>query len=443
MDLEGRIAEWRTYFTSRREVGSADVEELESHLRDQVETLRSAGLDDDEAFLVAVKRLGSLDELTREFSREHSERLWKQLIAAPEDAEPRKGDFGVMLIWACAAAISIQLPRLVWSDTGALSSFYLRNASLLALPMVVGYFAWKRRVPFRRLAPIIAIYLAGAVFANAYPFEQSGQTEALTGMHLPVLLWLALGVAYLGGQWRTNRMEFIRFTGESFIYYTLIALGGGVLVTLAAEVFRAIGINADTFFLQWAIPSGAAGAVLVAAWLVEAKQAVIENMAPVLTKVFTPLFAGLFIASIVAMIWTGHGIDQNRDMLAVFDVLLVVVLGLLLYSISARDPLADPDVSDVFQLVLVVSALIIDVLALFAILSRITDMGFTANRTAGLGLNLVLLVNLAWSAWLSFGFLRGRRPFADLERWQTGYVPAYAAWAALVVVVLPVVFGFA
>jgi hypothetical protein len=98
---------------------------------------------------------------------------------------------------------------------------------------------------------------------------------------------------------------------------------------------------------------------------------------------------------------------------------------------------------DAVQLVLVVSALIIDVLALAAMLGRIEEFGFTPNRAAGLGLNLLLLVNLAWTAWLLSAFVRGRRPFAALERWQTRYIPVYAAWAAIVVAVFPPLFAFA
>jgi len=180
----------------------------------------------------------------------------------------------------------------------------------------------------------------------------------------------------------------------------------------------------------------------VAAWLVEAKQSVIENMAPVLTRVFTPLFALMLLASVVAIIWTGHGVDVEREVLILLDLLLVVVLGLLLYSISARDPGAEPTMTDALQLLLVMSALVLDALTLGAMVSRISDFGFSANRTAALGLNLVLLVNLAWSAWLSYGFLRHRRPFAELERWQTTYVPAYAIWAAVVVIAFPPIFGF-
>ena len=71
-------------------------------------------------------------------------------------------------------------------------------------------------------------------------------------------------------------------------------------------------------------------------------------------------------------------------------------------------------------LVLVVSALVIDVLALMAIAGRISEFGFSANKVAALGENLILLVNLAWAAWLYSRFLRRRGPFAALERWQTG-----------------------
>jgi hypothetical protein len=56
--------------------------------------------------------------------------------------------------------------------------------------------------------------------------------------------------------------------------------------------------------------------------------------------------------------------------------------------------------------------------------------------------NLILLVNLAGSAWLYARFLRGRGSFAVLERWQVAYLPVYSVWAAFVVVVFPPLFGY-
>jgi hypothetical protein len=220
----------------------------------------------------------------------------------------------------------------------------------------------------------------------------------------------------------------------------LIALGGGVLTAFMALIFRAIGIDVAPFFQSWLLPCGAAGAVIVASWLVEAKQSVIENMAPVLTRLFTPLFAAVLVTFLATVLWTGRAVDIERDALIAFDLLLVVVLGLLLYSVSARDPRSPPGAFDLLQVVLVVGALLADAVALWAIVARIDAYGLTPNRVAALGENVILLVNLAWSAVIYVRFIGGRGSFTKLERWQTDYVPIYAAWAAIIVVVFPPVF---
>jgi hypothetical protein len=175
---------------------------------------------------------------------------------------------------------------------------------------------------------------------------------------------------------------------------------------------------------------------------VEAKQSVIENMAPVLTRLFTPFFTAVLVLFLGTVLWTGRGVDVERDVLIAFDLLLVVVLGLLLYSVSARDPRSPPGVFDMLQVVLVISALLADALALSAIAARISELGFTPNRVAALGENVILLVNLLWSAVLYIRFLRRQGAFSDIERWQTDYLPVYALWAAMVAIVFPPVFGF-
>ncbi len=452
--LERQIAEWRAYVTRGPAITPADVEELEGHLRDQIEALAAAGLAADEAFLVAVKRIGSLNALSREFAREHSERLWRQLVlgadgpGGPGGGAPRQ-ELAVVLVLAVAAAAAFKAPELFgvrFTETS--QSFYARNLAFFVLPFLTGYLVWKRGLGgagLARLARLFGPFAAAALVVNLYPFRSQGHTFVLAVIHLPIALWLVVGLAYVGFRWRDDgeRMNFIRFSGELFIYYVLIALGGGVLAGFTAAMFEAIGLKAEAFITQWLLPCGAMGAVLVASWLVEVKQSVIENMAPVLTRLFTPLFTLVLLAFLATMLWTGRGIDVQREVLIGFDLLLAVVLGLLLYSVSARDPLAPPGPFDRLQLVLVASALVVDAFALVAIAARISEFGFTPNRTAALGENLVLLVNLGWSARLYARFLRGRAPFSALERWQTAYLPVYAGWALVVVIVFPLVFGFA
>lgn len=372
--LEGQIAAWRSHLRASRAISAEDAAELEDHLREQIARLGADGLSEDEAFLVAVKRMGAIDALTREFAREHSERLWKQLVLTGDGwaggAEAVGGEgsrrMWVALALAVVAAAAMKVPALFGiSFDPDRSLFYPTNIGFLTFPFVAAYFAWERPLRTASRAWLAAAFLLGAAVVNAFPFpmETTGagepDTHGLMMLHLPIVLWLGVGVAYVGGRWRGNerRMDFIRFTGEFFIYFVLFALGGGVLIALTAALFEAIGVDAQPFVVDWLLPCGIAGAMVIAAWLVEAKQSVIENMAPVL--------------------------------------------------------------------------------------ARISGMGWTPNRFAALGMNVVLLANLAGSAFLYGRFLRGAGTFQRLWSWQMFYLYVIAGWSAVVAFLFPPLFGFA
>jgi hypothetical protein len=445
-DVESQIAEWRSYVAKAPAVNGHDVDALEAHLRDQIADLDAVGLAADEAFLVAVKRMGGIDALSREFAREHSARLWKQLVLNGDEDRAASTSAGWVeaIAFALAAAVVIQVARLIAGFPDDQPMWFARNLSLFVLPFLAAYFAYRRRLDTRRWILMATPFALAALIVNLYPFGADSDTELLVALHLPVVLWFVVAYPYMGGTVRSHerRMDFVRFTGEWFIYYVLIALGGGVLVGLTGLILQPISSDLPEQVAYWVLPSGAAGAVIVAAWLVESKQQVIENMAPVLTMVFTPLFAIMLTVAVVTYAVYSFGDDFDRELLGVFDALLVVVLGLALYAMSAREPAQPPGLMDRIQLVTIVSALVLDVMVLAAMVARIGDLGFTPNRAAMLGLNLVLLVNLAVTAWFATSFLAGRSIFHRLERWQTTYLPIFAIWAATVVVVLPPVFGF-
>jgi hypothetical protein len=440
---DARIAEWRTAVLRGGAVDSADADELESHLRDQIVDLEATGLSADEAFLIAVGRLGRVDSVTAEFAREHSDRLWKQLaIARPEDTGRRS--LLTMLGFAAIAAVLIQVARILagvgMGDDPA--PWFLRNLSLFVLPVLAGYFAVTKRMARRPMLATLAVVAALTLAVNLFPFAPGSATEPLIAIHLPVLIWFAVGAAYVGGELRSSakRMDFIRFTGEWAIYYTLIALGGAVLMGLTAAVLSPIAPHAIDDVILWVLPSGAAAGIVVAAWLVEAKKGIIENLAPVLTAIFTPLFAVMLLVAAVGYLAAGIGREFDRDLLLVFDLLMLVVLGLVVYGISARS--GARRTMDALRLIAVIAAIVLDILVLVSMFARIGELGFTPNRVAALGLNLLLLVNLLGTAWFTVRLLAGRAGPIRLERWQTGYLPAFAVWVLLVVILLPPVFGF-
>ena len=442
--VESQITEWRAYVAKAPAVDGRDLEELETHLRDQIAELGAAGLTDDEAFLVAVKRMGDLDTLSREFAREHSGRLWKQLVLrSDEDATDGASGWIPAFAFAAGAAIAMRIALVAAGFPEGSPTWLGRNFGLLVLPFLAGYFAHRRQLDLRGWLLTAAPFVVSAVVINLYPYGRDSATEIIVTLHLPIVLWFAVAYPYMSGEIQSHerRMDYVRFTGEWIIYYTLIALGGGVLIGLTAAILQPIGVDVE-LIIEFVIPSGAAGAVVVAAWLVESKQQVVENMAPVLTMLFTPLFALMLAIAVVTYAIDGLAGAFNRELLGVFDALMVVVLGLVLYALSAREPSRPPRLMDQVQLVAVACALVLDVMVLISMVARIGDLGFTPNRVAALGLNLVLLVNLAGAAWLSMRFLKGSLGFHRLEHWQTSYLPIFALWTAAVVVVVPPLFVF-
>ncbi len=449
-EVEGQISQWRRYVSSHPTVAGGDVEELEDHLRSQIDDLRDVGLDDGEAFLVAVKRMGRMDDMWREFASEHSDRLWKQLVLpsghSSESATDQRGLIAAVGTAVAAGVATVALVNGIGTDFDSDPDGLIpRNIILVVLAFVAGFLAIKRQISGWPVVATAGAFIASFAATNLYPFSfVDGHTAALTAIHLPIMLWFVIGLIYVEGDWKNHdkRMDFIRFTGEVFVYYTLMALGGGVLLGVTGGAFAAIGLDPESLIFEVLLPGGAAAAAVVAVWLVEIKQGAIENIAPVLTRVFTPLFALIFAGFLATVLVTGRGVDNDPEVLILFDLILVVVLGLHLYSLSARQPGDEPGLFDYMQLALVVSALLIDMLVMFGILGRISEFGFSANKTAALGENLVLLVNLAVAAFLSLAFVRGARSWAKVERWQTTYVPVYPVWAAVVAFVFPFVFDF-
>ena len=63
--LEPQIEAWRGHLRKSRTITGQDAAELEDHLREQIASLRDDGLSGDEAFLVAVKRLGATSKTRR------------------------------------------------------------------------------------------------------------------------------------------------------------------------------------------------------------------------------------------------------------------------------------------------------------------------------------------------------------------------------------------
>jgi hypothetical protein len=186
------------------------------------------------------------------------------------------------------------------------------------------------------------------------------------------------------------------------------------------------------------------GLFTIAAYLVEQKKSLIESIAPVLSRIFTPLFFLVLMGLLIAFASNPQDAYENRMLLIWFDVVLALVLALTLYSMSAKDQVSASTrtIWDAFTFALLIAAILVDLIALAGIVIRVSNYGFTANKSAALGENIILLVNLVLLASGYMKFFRRTSSFQSIVRMQTRFLDVYAVWATVVVMLFPLVFSF-
>lgn len=447
-ELESQVRKWRGHLRSSGSLGEQDLEELESHLRDSIDDLTSRGVTIEEAFLVSIRRMGDTDALGAEFAKVTTESLWRQLLVpAPDEPSRRRQRHEVILVVGLAVLAGLlgKIPALFgWDIADDNALLYLRNAPFFALPSVAIYLIWKRALSLRFILPAAVVSVAAVLLVNLYPSREPHHTAVLVTVHLPIVLVLLMSILYGGPGWRRagTRLDFVRFAGEVFIYSVLLGLGGGVLIGVTVAVFDFIDIAIEDLIVNWVLVFGGCGLLVVAAYLVERRKGRIESIAPVLARVFTPLLLVVLVSLLVAMLVTGRAPSQDRELLIWFDLVLALVLGMTLYTMSARDAEEQTGPWDAVVLALIIVALVVDGVALSGIISRLAEYGVSPNRLAALGMNILLLVNLVLLGIGYASFVARRMGYQRIVEAQMRYLPVYAVWAAAVVIVFPPVFGF-
>lgn len=337
---------------------------------------------------------------------------------------------------ALGAALMVRLPALWLAEDW----YYPRFAPQVVLMALCLYF-WRGRQDRRLLWGGLALALLTGVHAGLLPGASDAVVMAL--IHLPLLWWALLGVAFTAPSWRdtTARMQFLRYNGELLVLGSLVALGGGVFSGLSVGLFELLRPGAGEWYAENIGVMGAAALPVAATWLYDAVFRRHTGIAPVLARIFAPLFLAMVVVYLAVAGVSGGNPFVDRDFLIAVNGLMVVVLGMAILTVAERGDEPAGSWADRTILALLGATLVLDLLALGAVLFRLGSFGPTPNRVVVLGANLVILVHLLALARAQRRHLRGALELAGLRQAAAGYLPVYVVWAALVVFLLPVLFS--
>jgi len=279
------------------------------------------------------------------------------------------------------------------------------------------------------------------LFVNLLPYKESDSIN-LALIHSPLFLWCLFGLAFVSFEYKNiaKRIAFIRFNGELLIMTGLILIAGGLLTAITLGLFSAIKMNIEEFYSKYIVISGAVAAPIVSYYLIKVYPTITSKIAPVIARVFTPLVLITLAVYLVSLSFSESKILEDRDLLILFNVMLLAVMAIIVFSVTELDKSKERNFNVLILFSLAIVAIVINSIALTAIITRIAD-GLTPNRTVVLVSNILVFVNLILIAKSLYRSYFKSTQLGSVESAVAKYLPVYFAWTIIVIFILPFAFG--
>ena len=322
--------------------------------------------------------------------------------------------------------------------------FYSRNVGFIIFPALSAYFAWKNKLATRKIVFILFTFLVGLIFINSLPDNKKSDTLILSCVHLLLILWSVLGFTFVGEikNDTDRRLGFLKYNGDLVVMTTLIVIAGAIMTGITIGLFSLIGFNIEKFYFENIVVFGLPAAPILGTYLTQANPQLVSKVSPVIARIFSPLVLIMLVIYLVAIVYSGKDPYNNREFLLMFNALLIGVMAIIFFSVAetAKTTKSRPEIWILF--LLSVLTIIVNVIALSAIVFRISEWGITPNRAAVLGGNVLILIDLLLVMGQLFKTLSKKTSLDRVGRVIAFYLPIYFCWTIIVTFLFPFLFGF-
>ncbi|MFM7511424.1 MAG: hypothetical protein ACKO33_06610 [Bacteroidota bacterium] len=350
-------------------------------------------------------------------------------------------DIFVILVATVIATCIAKLPDFLSLKA---EEYFPRNISFIVLPVLAGYFIWLHRIKRQTVFIVLFLFAVSAIYINWLPGNFDNDTLILSCIHLPLVGWSLLGLVYNKGQLKEweGRPAFLRFNGDLLVMGSLIVSGVMVLSGITMGLFSLIGLSIEDFYTQWVLIAELSASPLIATYVIRYNPQLVNKVSPVIARIFSPLVLVTLVAYLVGIVIAGKDPYTDRDFLMLFNALLIGVLAIIFFSVVEMKRTAENKLAHWIIFLLALVTIVVNGVALSAIIYRIGSWGFTPNRLAVLGGNLLFFINLILLARQLYRQLRGQVTTSSVEEVIAKYLPLYFVWAVLVTFLFPLIFRF-
>lgn len=322
--------------------------------------------------------------------------------------------------------------------------FFSRNTSFIIIPFMATYFLWKQNAKMNIKIIIAALFVISALYINLLPNPKASASINLTYIHLPLFLWCVLGYAYAGDDYSNDekRIGFLKYNGDLLVISVVLFLSGVLFTVITFGLFTLIGFKIEEFYVKhiaiWAI-----GAIpIIGTYLINNNPQIINKVTPIIAKIFTPLVFVNLTIYLVTLIIKGKYPHHDRNLLLIYNALLIGVLALIFFSVAEIEKNKKGYYNSILLLGISVLTIIINGIALYAISYRLFAYGISPNRIAVLGGNILIFINLLMVAIQILKAIKNNTELTEVQNSITNYLPVYAIWVGLIAFLLPFLFSF-
>lgn len=308
---------------------------------------------------------------------------------------------------------------------------------------VAAYFALADRARDQAL-PLLGFLLVSINLLSLPMDRPAADSVVMAWLHTPLVAVSLIGLTFMGNAWRKHnaRLEYLHYLGEVVAYSGIVLLGGVVMSLLTMALLAAIGLWSTDWYFNYVVVMGLMATPVIATYIFDGLLARQSRIAHILANVFSPLFLLTVVGYLLAVAYRGANPFVDRDFLISFNGLLLIVLGITVYSVAGRQATERIRFLDYINLGLVTCTLVIDAIALSAILFRLLEQGLTPNRVAVTGANLLIFIHLVLILRAYTGVLWDISHRPGLATTVTNYLPLYSMWSALIFLGLPPMFAY-
>jgi len=368
--------------------------------------------------------------------------FWKERL---EDSREEiqfgsKKELIFVLIAALIAGLIAKIPS--FTSIGE-EFFYSRNVGFIVFPTLIAYFSLKNNLGIQKWMLFGGISLISLLFINLFPNNPNSDTLTLSCIHLLLFLWSLLGFSFVGEAGHTlKRLDFLRFNGDFVVMSTLILIAGGITTGITIGLFSLIGYQIENFYFDNVVVIGLAAVPLVATFLTQTNPQLVSKVSPVIARIFSPIVLVMLVIYLFAIFYSGKDPYNDRDFLLLFNALLIGVMAIIFFSVAEATNTEKGKTEKWILFLLSVVTILVNAIALSAILFRISTWGITPNRLAVLGSNIFILINLLLVTIKLFGVVTKKSNIVEVGGQIAIFLPVYVIWTSFVTFILPFLFNF-